>query len=91
MRYEGKIYRPWPEAGSLLIQATVGCTNNRCTFCSMFDDKRFRIRELEDVFRDIDEAGRIWPRARSIFLIDGNVMVVKTAFLLNPQPILADL
>lgn len=83
MHYEGKIYRPWPEANSLLIQTTIGCTNNKCTFCDMFREKKFSIRALEDVFQDIKEARRIYPRVESIFLIDGNVLIVKTDFLLQ--------
>ncbi|MEE4378769.1 MAG: radical SAM protein, partial [Candidatus Competibacteraceae bacterium] len=83
MYYEGKIYRPWPEANSLLIQTTLGCTHNKCTFCDMFREKRFRIRKIEEVFKDIDEARLIFPHVRSIFLIDGNVLALKTAFLLK--------
>lgn len=56
MHYEGKIYRPWMEASSLLIQTTLGCSNNQCTFGTMFDDKRFSVRDIEDVFKDIEEA-----------------------------------
>ena len=83
MNYEGKIYRPWMEANSLLIQTTLGCTNNQCTFCDMFREKRFRIRKIEEIFKDIDEARQIYPHVGSIFLIDGNVMVLKTEFLLK--------
>ena len=83
MHYEGKIYRPWPEANSLLIQATLGCSNNNCTFCSMFKDKKFRIRKLDDIFKDIDEARQIYPKVRSFFLVDGNVMVMRTSQLLQ--------
>lgn len=83
MHYEGKIYRPWPEADSLLIQTTIGCTNNKCTFCNMFREKKFCIRKLEGVFRDIEEARQFYPRAESIFLVDGNVLAVKTDFLLQ--------
>jgi len=83
MYYEGKVYRPWPEANSLLIQTTLGCTHNKCTFCDMFREKRFRIRKTQEIFTDIDEARRRYPHVRSIFLIDGNVLVLKTAFLLN--------
>jgi radical SAM superfamily enzyme YgiQ (UPF0313 family) len=49
----------------------------------MFREKRFRIRKLEDVFQDIEEARRTYPRVESIFLIDGNVLVVKTDPLLQ--------
>lgn len=83
MHYEGKIYRPWTEANSLLIQTTLGCSNNKCTFCSMFDDKRFSIRSIDDVFQDIDEARRLYPHVESIFLIDGNVLAVKTRHILQ--------
>jgi len=83
MYYEGKVYRPWMEAGSLLIQTTIGCTNNTCTFCDMFREKQFRIRELDDIFADIDEARRTFPHVRSFFLIDGNVLVLKTPLLLT--------
>jgi radical SAM superfamily enzyme YgiQ (UPF0313 family) len=83
MNYEGKVYRPWPEANSLLIQTTLGCTHNKCTFCDMFREKRFRIRKIEEIFRDIDEARQTFPHVRSIFLIDGNVLALKTEFLLK--------
>jgi radical SAM superfamily enzyme YgiQ (UPF0313 family) len=83
MVYEGKVYRPWPEANSLLIQTTLGCTHNKCTFCDMFREKRFRIRKIEEIFKDIDEARQTFPHIRSIFLIDGNVLALKTAFLLK--------
>ena len=83
MRYEGKIYRPWPEANSVLIQTTLGCTHNKCTFCSMFDDKRFGIRDIEEIFQDIDDARNVVSHVQSIFLIDGNVLALKTEFLLK--------
>ena len=83
MVYEGKIYRPWMEANSLLIQTTLGCSHNKCTFCDMFREKRFRTRKIEAIFKDVDEARQIFPHVRSIFLIDGNVLALKTEFLLK--------
>jgi len=83
MHYEGKIYRPWIEADSLLIQVTLGCTHNKCTFCDMFREKRFRMCDLEDVYADIEEARRLYRRVESIFLIDGNVLALKTDKLLQ--------
>ena len=53
MHYEGKIYRPWPEANSLLIQTTLGCTHNKCTFCDMFRKKRFRIRKIDEIAKEL--------------------------------------
>lgn len=83
MDYEGKVYRPWTEANSLLIQTTLGCTHNKCTFCDMFREKKFRIIDLEAIFKSIDEARRLYRRVESIFLIDGNVLALKTDFLLQ--------
>ena len=53
MRYEGAVYRPPSEAGSLIIQMTIGCARNTCRFCSMYKAKQFRIRPLEDVVEDL--------------------------------------
>ncbi len=54
MRYEGQIYRPFSEANSYLLQCTIGCVHNRCTFCGMYKDRRYRIRSLSDIKADID-------------------------------------
>lgn len=83
MRYEGKVYRPWMESNSVLIQVTLGCSNNKCTFCNMFKDKTFRKRDINDVFEDIDSMRNAYPHVESIFLIDGNVMVLKNEYLLK--------
>lgn len=82
MRFEGKIYRPWMEANSQLLQVTIGCTNNDCTFCSMFRDKKFKMRPLDDVLTDVDAMRANYPSVKSIFLVDGNVMVMPTKKLL---------
>src|SRR5665648_850763 len=56
MRYEGSIYRPPSEAYSLIVQVTIGCAHNDCTFCSMFKDKQFRVRDIEEVLQDLETA-----------------------------------
>ena len=62
MRYEGTVYRPPSEAGSLLIQTTIGCPHNKCRFCGMYKDKRFRIRKLADIMEDLTEAEDQWQK-----------------------------
>lgn len=82
MRYEGSVYRPPSEAYSLIIQVTIGCAHNKCTFCSMFKDKRFRVRKLEEVLADLDSARRHYRRVDRIFLADGDALVLQNKDLL---------
>ena len=80
MRYEGTVYRPPSEAGSLIIQATIGCPHNACAFCCMYRDKRFCTRSTEEVIEDLDMARETYgPEVRTIFLADGNTAVLSTA------------
>ncbi|HCJ56961.1 MAG TPA: radical SAM protein [Clostridiaceae bacterium] len=83
MRYEGSIYRPPSEAWSLIVQATIGCSHNKCSFCSMYKDKKFRIRSIEDIIKDISEASMQYKSIKRIFLADGDALMIKTAELLK--------
>lgn len=84
MRYEGMVYRPPSEADSLLIQATIGCPHNRCTFCSMYKGTRFRIRSVEDVKEDLRAAREYYGEyIYTMFFPDGNTIYMKTGQLLE--------
>ncbi|WP_028585020.1 radical SAM protein [Desulfogranum mediterraneum] len=80
MRYEGPIYRPPSEADSLLIQATVGCPNNRCTFCMVYKDgTRYKVRPVKDIKEDMDEAaGSYGKHVQTLFFPAGNTIAMKT-------------
>jgi len=78
MRYEGNVFRPPSEAYSLIIQATIGCAHNNCTFCSMYKDKRFRARPGEEVIADLREARSLYRRIERVFLADGDALVLRT-------------
>lgn len=82
MRYEGSVYRPPSEAYSLIIQVTIGCAHNKCTFCSMFKDKRFRVRNISEVLEDLDSARQHYRRINRIFLADGDALVLQNKDLL---------
>lgn len=82
MRYEGDIYRPPSEAYSLLIQVTIGCAHNKCTFCSMFKDKMFRVREVSEVMEDLETARKTYRKVERVFLCDGDALCLSTDKLL---------
>lgn len=83
LRYEGSIYRPPSEAWSLIIQATIGCSHNKCSFCSMYKDKKFRVRKTEEILEDIKEARMAYKSIRRVFLADGDALIIKTSDLLK--------
>lgn len=83
MRYEGQIYRPPSEAYSYILQVTVGCSHNACTFCNMYLDKDFRVRSLKEVLEDLAMARRAYRYVKRIFLADGDALIVKTDMLLT--------
>jgi hypothetical protein len=74
--YDMPLYRPPSEGPNLIIQATLGCSFDGCTFCSMYKTKQFRARPLDEVFADIEEARREWPDAHRVFLADGDALVL---------------
>lgn len=75
------LYRPPSEARSLIIQATIGCSFNRCTFCAMYKTKTFRQRPAADVLADIAAAARRWPATSRVFLADGDALCLPTEHL----------
>lgn len=84
IHYEGTIWRPPSEAGSLIVQATIGCAHNQCTFCTMYKDKKFRIRSVEEIKQDIAYAGKTYGRQiRKLFLADGDALSMPTKELLS--------
>ncbi len=78
MRYEGRVFRPPSEAYSLIVQVTVGCSHNKCTFCDMYKEKRFHLRKLEDVLEDFNIARRQYRYIERVFLADGDALIRKT-------------
>ncbi|UCD85199.1 MAG: B12-binding domain-containing radical SAM protein [Deltaproteobacteria bacterium] len=81
--YDMPLFRPPSEANSLIIQATIGCSHNRCYFCGMYKMKKFRIRSFAEIEADIEDAVRAWPDATRIFLADGDALIIKTPVLLK--------
>ena len=77
MKYDGMIYRPPSEAYSLILQVTVGCAHNHCTFCTMYKEKSFHVKPLREVEEDLKEARSYYGnRSLRIFLADGDALVL---------------
>ncbi len=77
MRYEGKLYRPPSEADALIVQATIGCSWNHCTYCDMYRDKTFRVRPLAETLEDIDHAGAaVSEDVEKLFVADGDALIL---------------
>ncbi len=83
MHYEGNIIRPPSEAGSILLQVTVGCSHNKCTFCGTYRGQRFKIKPHEIIMEDICYAARHFPKTRRLFICDGDGLVISQKRLVN--------
>jgi radical SAM superfamily enzyme YgiQ (UPF0313 family) len=79
MHYEGTCIRPPSEAFSILLQVTLGCSHNKCTFCGTYRDKRFSIKDEKTILSDILFASRYMKRQDRVFLMDGDALII-------PQP-----
>lgn len=75
LRYEDPVFRPPSEARSLILQITIGCSQNRCTFCGMYKMKKFRIRSVTEVVADIESLSEGYrSNCQRIFLADGDAL-----------------
>jgi radical SAM superfamily enzyme YgiQ (UPF0313 family) len=76
MKYTGPVYRPPFEANSLLLQVTVGCSHNKCSFCTMYKDVPFQVETMEQIEKDLLEARKINSRVNRIFLVNADAFVL---------------
>jgi radical SAM superfamily enzyme YgiQ (UPF0313 family) len=88
VRYEGRVFRPPSEADAYILQATIGCSHNHCTYCDMYRDKQFRVRELGESLEDLHlAAAAAGDRIEKLFVADGDALVLPVDHWL---PILED-
>ncbi|RPJ01375.1 MAG: radical SAM protein [Deltaproteobacteria bacterium] len=76
MHYEGMCIRPPSEAYSILLQVTLGCSHNKCTFCGTYKDKRFTIKDDKIILGDILFASKYMKRQDKVFLMDGDALII---------------
>ncbi len=79
MKYEGVVYRPPSEANSIILQITIGCSHNKCSFCTMYKDKNFRIRDVNEILEELEKLSHQYSNtSKKFFLADGDALVLKT-------------
>ncbi|MFW2372550.1 MAG: radical SAM protein [Gammaproteobacteria bacterium] len=83
LEYQQPLYRPPSEGNNLIIQATLGCSFNQCSFCSMYRSKAYMARPVDEVIQDIKQAASKWPDAHRVFLADGDALNLATDHLLE--------
>ena len=81
MHYEGNIIRPPSEANSIILQVSVGCSHNKCTFCGAYKGVRFRIKDEATINEDIFFASRYCKQQKRVFIGDGDALIIPTARL----------
>lgn len=90
MRYEGSIYRPPSEADSLIIQVTIGCSHNKCTFCGSFKDKKFRVRSFDEIKEDIESVKEYSRYIKRVFIADGDALIIPQKMLVPIVELIRD-
>ena len=83
VEYDQPVYRPPGEWRSYIVQATIGCSHNGCTFCGMYKGKKFRVRPLEDIIGDIRETAIFFNHFEKVFICDGDAIAMDTDDLLK--------
>lgn len=82
IQYDEPVFRPPAEARSAIIQATIGCSWNKCAFCEMYTSKKFRARSFNDIKSDIAQLAKIYKGVRKVFLADGDAFVLSASRLI---------
>ncbi len=83
IEYDYPLFRPPAEADNLIIQVTLGCSYNNCSFCSMYKTKSYEVRKLDDVYNDINAVAKAYPDTHKIFLADGDALSLPSEHLLS--------
>lgn len=72
--YVEPLFRPPSEAGSLILQLTIGCSWNRCTFCGMYRNKEYRVRPAAEIVEEVRQLAPAAGAVRRVFLADGDAL-----------------
>lgn len=81
--YQGIVIRPPSESDSLILQVTLGCSDNRCIFCPAYKNKKFKIKSMREIEKEIETAAFHYPEIRRVFLADGDALIIGQKDLLQ--------
>ena len=90
IEYNMPLYRPPAEANSFILQVTLGCSYNKCSFCTMYENKEYKVRKLEDILDEIEVMSRLNPDTKRVFLADGDVLNVDAVHILKILDVLIE-
>ena len=90
LEYDYPLFRPPAEAENIILQVTLGCSYNNCSFCSMYKTKEYSVKPLEEVKKDVESLYLSYPNATKIFLADGDALALSTEHLIVILKYLAD-
>jgi radical SAM superfamily enzyme YgiQ (UPF0313 family) len=88
LRYDEPVFRPPAEANSAIVQATLGCSWNRCAFCEMYTSKKFKVRKFEELKPEIELLAKYYQGVKKVFLADGNAFALSAN---NLKPIITEI
>jgi radical SAM superfamily enzyme YgiQ (UPF0313 family) len=77
------VIRPPSEADSFLLQVTLGCSQNKCTFCGAYQDKKFQVKDEAEIKKDLQDYSAVYPDTSRVFLCDGDALVLPQEKLLR--------
>ena len=85
IEYVTPFFRPPSEHKSFILQATIGCSHNNCTYCAMYrkEEQKFRIRPMDEIKQIIDKASSGGLLGKRVFISDGNALVLSTSKLVE--------
>jgi len=83
IEYSYPLYRPPAEANSVILQVTYGCSYNKCSFCSMYKSKSYKVRDIDEVYKEIDIFAKAYPKANKVFLADGDALSLPTSHMID--------
>lgn len=83
MHYTGQVYRHPIEGNTPLLEVTVGCSHNKCSFCTMYQNSPFSVSPKSHIEEDLQELAATNPNINRVFLVNGEPFILSTEKLVE--------